>query len=227
MDPSRLVIAIDGPSGSGKSTVARRVASALGLAYLDTGAMYRGLTWWALERGDDLTDQERIAALARELPIELGTDPDRPTVHVDGLDVGAAIRESRISAQVSLIATNLGVRQELVRRQRAFAEQGGVVIEGRDITTVVAPDAPVRILLTADERSRVARRARELHGQDDALSLTATEDEVLRRDADDATVAEFLEAAAGVDTVDSSHLSLDDTVHAVLEMVALRTGVRA
>ncbi len=227
MDPSRLVIAIDGPSGSGKSTVARRVAAALGLAYLDTGAMYRALTWWALERGEDLTDLERIAALARELPIELGTDPDRPTVHVDGIDVGAAIRESRISAQVSLVATNLGVREELVRRQRAFAEQGGVVIEGRDITTVVAPDASVRILLTADERSRVARRARELHGQDDALSITATEDEVLRRDADDATVAQFHEAAAGVDTIDSSHLSLDDTVHAVLEMVALRTGVRA
>ena len=227
MDPSRLVIAIDGPSGSGKSTVARRVAAALGLAYLDTGAMYRALTWWALERGEDLTDLERIAALARELPIELGTDPDRPTVHVDGIDVGAAIRESRISAQVSLVATNLGVREELVRRQRAFAEQGGVVIEGRDITTVVAPDASVRILLTADERSRVARRARELHGQDDALSITATQDEVLRRDADDATVAQFHEAAAGVDTIDSSHLSLDDTVHAVLEMVALRTGVRA
>ena len=227
MDPSRLVIAIDGPSGSGKSTVAKRVASALGLAYLDTGAMYRALTWWALERGDDLTDRERIAALARELPIEMGTDPDRPTVHVDGIDVSAVIRQSRISAQVSLVATNLGVRHELVRRQRAFAEQGGVVIEGRDITTVVAPDASVRILLTADERSRVARRARELHGQDDALSLTATEDEVIRRDADDATVAQFREAAAGVDTVDSSHLSLDDTVHAVLEMVALRTGVRA
>ncbi len=226
VDRSQLVIAIDGPSGSGKSTVARRVADALGLAYLDTGAMYRALTWWALERDIDLADTDRIAELARELPIEMGTDPRSPTVHVDGVDVAAAIRESRISAQVSLVATNLGVREELVRRQRAHALAGGVVIEGRDITTVVAPDAPVRILLTAHERARVARRARELHGADDDRALTATHDEVLRRDSDDATVAQFHEAAAGVDTIDSSHMSLEDTVHAVLEMVALRTGVR-
>ncbi|TDD64845.1 (d)CMP kinase [Jiangella aurantiaca] len=222
-----LVVAIDGPSGSGKSTVARRVAAALGLRYLDTGAMYRAVTWWALEQGVDLADTERVAQLARELPLELGTDPAAPTVAVAGTDIAAAIRTSRISAAVSAIATNLGVRAELVARQQAVAREGGVVIEGRDITTVVAPDAPVRVLLTADERVRLSRRALEVHGSDDETAVDATRDQVVRRDADDATVASFHEAADGVDVVDSSLLSLDETVDAVLKLVEARSGVRA
>ena len=222
--PSSLVVAIDGPSGSGKSTVARRVAEALGLRYLDTGAMYRALTWWALEQGVDLGDQARVAELARDLPLRLGTDPRRPTVHVDATDVADAIRETRISAAVSTVATNLGVRAELVARQRAVAEAGGVVIEGRDITTVVAPDAPVRVLLTASEAARLHRRARDVHGAADDAAVGATRDQVLRRDADDATVARFLTAADGVDLVDSSELSLDQTVAAVLDLVDKRVG---
>lgn len=222
---SSLVVAIDGPSGSGKSTVARRVAEVLGLRYLDTGAMYRALTWWLLDRGVDLADRERVAALARELPLRMGTDPRNPTVHVGDVDVAAAIRETRISAAVSAVATNLGVRRELVRRQREVVEEGGVVVEGRDITTVVAPDAPVRVLLTASEDARLARRARDLHGADDDAAVAATRDQVLRRDADDSTVASFLQAADGVDVVDSSEHSLDQTVQTVLELVRLRAGV--
>jgi cytidylate kinase len=223
--PSSLVVAIDGPSGSGKSTVARHVAEALGLRYLDTGAMYRALTWWALEQGVDLGDRARVAELARDLPLDMGTDPRRPTVRVGDVDVADAIRETRISAAVSAVATNLGVRAELVARQRAIAAAGGVVIEGRDITTVVAPEAPVRVLLTASETTRLHRRARDVHGAADAAAVAATRDQVLRRDADDAAVAHFLAAADGVDVVDSSELSLDQTVAAVLDLVENRVGV--
>jgi cytidylate kinase len=223
--PSSLVVAIDGPSGSGKSTVARRVAEALGLRYLDTGAMYRALTWWVLEQGVELGDRARVAELARDLPLEVGTDPRRPTVRVGDVDVADAIRETRISTAVSAVATNLGVRAELVARQRAIAAAGGVVIEGRDITTVVAPEAPVRVLLTASETTRLHRRARDVHGAADAAALAATRDQVLRRDADDAAVAHFLAAADGVDVVDSSELSLDQTVAAVLDLVKKRVRV--
>jgi CMP/dCMP kinase len=220
-----LVIAIDGPSGSGKSTVARRVASALGLRYLDTGAMYRAVTWWLLEQGIDLSDTERAADLAGKVPLEMGLDPADPTVRVADVDVAGAIRESRISAAVSKVATNLAVRAELVAQQQAFAAERGVVIEGRDITTVVAPDAPIRVLLTASEETRLTRRAHELHGSVDQSVVAATRDEVLRRDADDSTVASFLNAADGVDVVDSSNMTLDEVVGAVLGLVEKRTGI--
>jgi cytidylate kinase len=223
--PSSLVVAIDGPSGSGKSTVARRVAESLELRFLDTGAMYRALTWWLLEQGVDLTNRARVAELAGDLPLQMGTDPRRPSVHVGDLDVASAIRETRISEAVSAVATNLGVREELVRRQRRIVDEGGVVVEGRDITTVVAPDAPVRVLLTASEQARVARRARDVHGAADQAAVAATRDQVLRRDADDSTVASFLQAADGVDVIDSSELTLDETVEAVLDLVRRRVGV--
>lgn len=217
--PAPLVVAIDGPSGSGKSSVARGVAARLGLRYVDTGAMYRALTWWALAQGVDLGDTDAVAGLARELPLRLGTDPADPHVLVDGTDVGTAIRTPEISAAVSKVATNLGVRDELVRRQQALAAAGDVVVEGRDITTVVAPGAPVRVLLTATESARLARRALELHGSSDAAAVAATRDQVVRRDADDSTVATFTEAADGVTVVDSSQLTLEQTIDAVLSLV--------
>jgi cytidylate kinase len=212
-------VAIDGPSGSGKSSVARGVAARLGLRFVDTGAMYRALTWWALEQGVDLTDVDRVAELVRDLPLQLGTDPADPHVLVDGRDVGREIREARITEVVSAVATNLGVREELVRRQQALAAEGGVVVEGRDITTVVAPDADVRVLLTASETARLARRALEVHGSDDPDAVAATRDQVVRRDKDDSTVATFTEAADGVTVVDSSHLTLEQTIAAVLALV--------
>jgi CMP/dCMP kinase len=155
----------------------------------------------------------------------MGTDPRHPTVHVGEVDVASAIRETRISAAVSAVATNLGVREELVRRQRRIVDEGGVVVEGRDITTVVAPDAPVRVLLTASEQARVARRARDVHGAADEAAVAATRDQVLRRDAEDSTVASFLQAAHGVDVIDSSVLTLEETVEAVLDLVRRRVGV--
>ena len=227
-----LVVAIDGPSGSGKSSVSKGVARALGLAYLDTGAMYRAATWWCLDRGVALDDQPAVADAVRAMPLVMGVDPSAPTVTVGGTDVGAAIRETAISAAVSAVATNLDVRAELRRLQReaieaersagSFSEGRGIVAEGRDITTVVAPDADVRVLLTASEEARLARRALDVHGSADAASVEATRDQVLRRDADDSTVVQFHTAADGVVTVDSSHLDLPQTIDAVLSVVRAR-----
>jgi cytidylate kinase len=217
----RLVVAVDGPSGSGKSSVSREVAARLGLRYLDTGAMYRALTWWVLAQGVDPADQPTVARLARELPLEIGTSTESTLLTVDGQDLTAAVREPRISAAVSAIATNLDVRAELIRRQRALIaeEDRGIVVEGRDITSVVAPDADARVLLTASELARLARRALEVHGRDDDAAIAATRDHVVRRDAQDATVADFLEAGLGVTVIDSSELSFEETVEAVLAVV--------
>lgn len=229
MSVSPITVAIDGPSGSGKSSVSRAVARDLGLAYLDTGAMYRALAWWALERGLDLRDQAVLAEASRDLPLTISTDPDAPGIAVGGTDVGEAIRQTRISSQVSTVATNLDVRAELRRRQREIIEQerarrGGVVVEGRDITTVVAPDAEHRILITATEEARLARRALEVHGGADAAQLAATRDQVVRRDADDSTVSTFLEAADGVVTLDTSDLTLEQVIAAVLALVQGEIG---
>lgn len=229
------VVAVDGPSGSGKSSVSKEVARRLGLAYLDTGAMYRAATWWCLDRDVALTDVAAVADAVRGLPLDMGVDPDDPTVRVGGTDVTADIRGTRISSAVSAVATNLDARAELGRRQRAAIEDEraggwsggrGVVAEGRDITTVIAPDADVRVLLTASEEARLARRARELHGTDDADAVAATRDQVVRRDADDSTVVQFQVAADGVVTVDSSHLDLDGTVAAVLDVVERTLAAR-
>lgn len=223
----RLVVAVDGPSGSGKSSVCREIAQRLGLRYLDTGAMYRALTWWALEQGIDLSDPATgpaVAGLARTLALDIGLDPSAMHLTLDGRDVSDAVREPRISGAVSAVATNLAVREELVRRQREIAaEDGGIVIEGRDITTVVAPDADVRVLLTADERARLGRRALEVHGSDDQDAIDQTRDHVVRRDAVDSTVATFTEAAEGVTVVDSSSMTFEQTVDAVLELVMATT----
>ncbi|HET6968627.1 MAG TPA: (d)CMP kinase [Ornithinibacter sp.] len=224
-----LTIAIDGPSGSGKSSVSKAVARRLGVGYLDTGAMYRALTWWCLERGLDLTDTDAVAAAARDLPLEIGTDPDAPSVSVDGSDVSEAIRTTEVSTAVSAVATNLGVRPVLQRLQRDLmariaVETGGVVAEGRDITTVVAPDARVRVLLTASEEARLRRRSAELHGTTDASAVEATRDQVVRRDRDDSAVSTFTEAAEGVVLVDTSDLDFDESVEAVLDVVAAETS---
>jgi CMP/dCMP kinase len=223
-----LTIAIDGPSGSGKSSVSKAVARRLGVGYLDTGAMYRALTWWCLEQGLDLTDTDAVAAAARDLPLEIGTDPDAPTVSVGGTDVSEAIRTTRVSTAVSAVATNLEVRAVLQQLQRDLMARiagraGGVVAEGRDITTVVAPDARVRVLLTASEEARLRRRSAELHGTVDAASVEATRDQVVRRDRDDSTVSTFTEAAEGVVLVDTSDLDFDESVEAVLDVVAAET----
>lgn len=220
-----LLIAIDGPSGSGKSSVSKEVARRLGVGFLDTGAMYRALTWWVQDRGIDLADWEAVAIAAQELPLAIGTDPDAAHVEVDGTDVTAAIRGDAVTSAVSAVATNTLVRPILQRRQRALMGEvadrlGGVVAEGRDITTVVAPDADVRILLTASEEARLRRRSTELHGHAQAHAVEATRDQIVRRDRDDATVSEFTVAADGVVTIDTSDLDFEQSVQAVLDVCA-------
>lgn len=228
MPAPRLVVAVDGPSGSGKSSVSRAVASRLGLAYLDTGAMYRAVCWWCLDSGTDLADTAAVAAAARSLDLEMVTDPQAPSVRVAGVDVSARIRTTQVSSAVSAVATNLEVRAVLGELQRRIiaAADPGVVAEGRDITTVVAPDADVRVLLVADESARLARRARELHGSDDDEAVAATRDQVLRRDRDDSTVSSFLTAADGVVTLDSSSMTFAETVETLLDVVQVTVASR-
>ncbi len=224
MTSEHLTVAIDGPSGSGKSSVSKAVARELGVGFLDTGAMYRALTWWCLEEGVDLDDQAAVAQAARELPLEMGHDPRVPQVRVSGREISQDIRTTRVSAVVSKVATNTDVRPVLQERQRELmaeiaAESGGVVAEGRDITTVVAPDADVRILLTASEEARLRRRSRELHGHAEEHAVQATRDQIVRRDRDDSTVSQFTEAADGVVLVDTSDLDFEQSVQAVLSVV--------
>ena len=208
------MIAIDGPSGSGKSSTARGVAEKLGLAFLDTGAMYRAATWLVLHSQVDAADTEAVATLVGGADIDITLDPAAPTIAINGTDVTAAIREPVVSAAVSSVATNLAVRADLVARQRAVIGEAaqGIVAEGRDITTVVAPDAPVRVLLVADPAARVARRQAELGQQVTSADVT---DQVIRRDRDDSTVAAFTEAAEGVVVVDSTHKTLAEVIDAI------------
>lgn len=215
---SELVVAIDGPSGSGKSSVSREVASRLALAYLDTGAMYRALAWWCLEAGVDLADESAVADAAASFQLQIGTDPIVETVMVGGIDIKDAIRESRVTENVSAVAKNQKARDALIARQRMEIVANGrrIVAEGRDITTVVAPDASVRILLTASEKARMERRGRQIGGEatDDRLTL-----EVARRDAADSKVTNFTEAADGVTLVDSTDMDFDQTVRTVIDVI--------
>ena len=224
MSSAHLVVAVDGPSGSGKSSVSRAAARALGIGYLDTGAMYRAVTWWCLEEGVDLADREAVAQAARDIPLEMGTDPATPSVRVSGREIEDDIRTTRVSEVVSTVATNTAVRPVLQQLQRDLidriaGETGGVVAEGRDITTVVAPDADVRVLLTASVEARLRRRSKELHGTDHHEAVEATRDQVVRRDADDSTVSDFMEAADGVTLLDTSELDFEQSVAALVGLV--------
>jgi CMP/dCMP kinase len=213
-----LVVAIDGPSGSGKSSVSKEVARRLRLAYLDTGAMYRALTWYCVTSGIDLDDAAAVEQASRDLVLELSTSPLEEYVRVDGADVTDAIREPAISSAVSAVATTLGARTELIRRQRELIEKHHrrMVVEGRDITTVVAPGAEVRMLLTASEEARLRRRGIQLGGTQNHEELAA---QVTHRDAKDSAVVNFTKAASGVVTLDSSDLDFDQTVAAALVIV--------
>lgn len=213
-----LVVAIDGPSGSGKSSVSRETARRLHAAYLDTGAMYRAVTWHCLDTGVDLQEAASVEKASREVELKISTDPDHELVSVGGTDVTLAIREPSISSAVSAVATTLGARAELIRRQQQIIADSGrrIVAEGRDITTVVAPDAEARILLTASEEARLRRRGIQLGGTQSDAQL---QEQVLTRDAKDSTVVNFHEAADGVFTVDSSDLDFEETVEAVLAAV--------
>ncbi|MDO5079728.1 (d)CMP kinase [Buchananella hordeovulneris] len=217
------LVAIDGPSGSGKSTAARGLARYLGAQYLDTGAMYRAAAWWCQRQGIALDDAAAVAAAVAELPLVMGTDPAAPRVTCAGQDVTEIIRSPAISTVVSQVATNLEVRRLLRLRQQeliaaAVTSGEGIVAEGRDITTVVAPSAPVRILLVASAQARLERRALQDLGAAGRAEQEQVRDAVVRRDADDSTVSNFTTAADGVIELDNSTFAPAETLAAIIEI---------
>lgn len=217
-----MVVAIDGPAGSGKSSVSRAAAKALGYAYLDTGAAYRALAWRCLEEGIDTYGGGDVVESLASFELSIGTDPEHYFVRVGNEDITDDIREPRVSAAVSGVARIPEVRTRLTQLFRTIIgsdSRPGIVVEGRDITTVVAPDAQVRILLTASEEVRMARRSAELSG----VAASDTARDLTNRDAQDSRVVDFMNAAPGVITLDSTDLDFEGTVAAVVEQITART----
>jgi cytidylate kinase len=213
-----FVVAIDGPAGSGKSSVSRASARVLGFDYQDTGAAYRALAWSCLAHDIDTDDAAAVIDRVSVFNYRIGIDPDDYFVQVEETDVTEAIREPRVSAAVSGVARVPEVRARLVELFRSIiagSEKAGILVEGRDITTVVAPYAQVRILLTASEQVRMGRRSAELSGE----SAEKTAQQLASRDAQDSRVVDFMNAADGVTTVDSTELDFDQTVDAVVRLV--------
>jgi cytidylate kinase len=215
-----LVVAIDGPSGSGKSSTSRGVARRLGLRYLDTGALYRAMTWWMLRHDVPVDDPAAVAARCTEPLIVTGTDPLDPTISVDGTDVAAAIRTPEVTGAVSAVSAVPAVRARLLVLQRdtiAQAADGpGMVVEGRDIGSVVAPDADVKVFLTADAGARAARRTAEQGGGD----VRATETSLLARDRiDSSRIASPLTMAEDAVHLDSTPYTLEEVVDLIVGLV--------
>lgn len=216
----RLVIAIDGPVGAGKSTAARRLAEILDYVYIDSGAMYRAMGWKAVQAGLDLRDRERVAALALATNIRLVPGPAGPRVLVDGRDVTAALRTRAMDEASSVISTYPEVRLRLVALQRAMAEVGGIVMDGRDIGTVVFPRADLKFFLDADLAVRAARRLRDLRQSGADADLAAVQADVARRDARDrGRQTSPLTSAADAIRIDSTALTAEEVVERMLEVV--------
>lgn len=219
---SPLVVAIDGTSGSGKSSTSRGVADRLGLRYLDTGAMFRAMTCWMLEQGVDVHDPAAVAARCDEPDIRSGTDPLAPTITVDGADVAVAIRSDEVNAAVSPVSAVPEVRARLLQLQRdVIAADGGIVVEGRDIGSVVVPDAPVKVYLSADPAARAIRRAAEQGGTD----IEATQASLLARDKIDSGRATApLVMADGAVHIDTTPYSLEEVIGLVVGLVVGAVG---
>ena len=208
-----MIVAIDGPAGSGKSTVARELADRLGFRYLDTGAMYRALTWLALEAGIDLDDGPRLAEVAREQPIRFEGD----RVEAGGVDVTEEIRSPRIDRRVSTVARHPEVREIMRERQRELAEVGDAVIEGRDIGTVVCPEAEVKVYLVADQRERARRRLSDRP----EIGAEALATDLRLRDERD---AEQMQPAPDAETIDTTDLTVEDVLDRIGRLVEARTS---
>lgn len=216
----RCVVAVDGPSGSGKSTVSRRLASALDAAYLDTGAMYRAVTWAVLRAGVDMDDAEAIAKVAADVVLESGTDPDNPYIRVNGVAVDGPIRGPEVTRAVSAVAAVPAVRRVLVARQREIiAAASRIVVEGRDIGAVVAPEADLKVFLTASAAERARRRSAQ-----DATDESDTAADLARRDRLDSTrAADPLRRADGAVELDTTTMGIDAVVAGLHALVVERT----
>jgi cytidylate kinase len=209
-----VIVAIDGPAGAGKSTVARALAERLGFRYLDTGAMYRALTWLAMQRRLDLSDAKGLAQLALEDPV-LFSEDDR--VWIAGTDVTSSIRETRVDRMVPVVARHLAVREVMRERQRQLGRDGDVVIEGRDIGTVVVPDAEVKVFLVADREERAKRRMAERPG----IGADALATDMRVRDESDAV---RMQPAADAIEIDTTSLQVEDVVDRIEALVRERTA---
>lgn len=211
-----VVVAVDGTSGSGKSSACRAVADRFGLRYLDTGAMYRAVALWMLRNGVDVMDASAVAARAAGPVLVSGTDPLAPTITVDGADVSVEIRTDEVNAAVSPVSAVAEVRRRLLDEQRAIIAGGGIVVEGRDIASVVWPEAEVKVYLTADPSARAARRAAENGGAD----LGATQESLLARDRiDSGRVVAPLTMVEGAVHIDSTDLTLEQVVDRIAGLV--------
>lgn len=217
-----LVVAVDGPSGSGKSSTARGVAQRLGLDYLDTGAMYRAVTWALIEGGVHVDDPDAVAEAAGQVALDVGTDPRAPRIEANGADVSVPIRGPHVTAAVSAVSAVPAVREQLVAAQRALiAASDGIVVEGRDIASVVAPDAAVKVYLVADADARASRRTAELG--DSTVDVSSTKADLARRDAlDSSRTASPLHRVDGAREIDTTHLGLDDVVDRIVRLVKER-----
>lgn len=220
------MIAVDGPAGSGKSSVCRGVAQRLGFRYLDTGAMYRAMTWAMLDAGVDVDDPEAVARAAQDVVIVSGTDPQAPTIHVGQVDVAAPIRGDDVTGAVSAVSAVPSVRERLVALQRqhvdqARAAQQGIIVEGRDITTVVLPDADLKVFITADPAVRASRRAlQDAELGKEAVDVAATESALRLRDAKDSSrAASPLAQADDAVVLDTTHMTLDEVLDAFVDLV--------
>ena len=213
-----VIVAIDGPAGTGKSSTSKAVAAQLGLSYLDTGAQYRAITWWMVNNGIDIDDPAAITAATGKPEIISGTDPEGPTITVDGVDVSGPIRTQEVSSRVSAVSAVPEVRARITELQRSIAAsaENGIVVEGRDIGTTVLPDADLKIFLTASPEARAARRSGELKGSD----VHATREALMKRDAaDSGRKTSPLAKADDAVEVDTTDLTLAQVIECVVTLV--------
>lgn len=223
MTNKRIAIAVDGPAGAGKSSISKVVAKQLGYTYIDTGAMYRGVTWAVLNKGVDVKDQEAVEALLPDLGLTVLPGETGCRIMVQGKDITDYIRSSDINNNVSIIASYKGVRQYLVERQQWMAKQGSVILDGRDIGSVVLSDAELKIYLTASVKARAYRRYLEVKGTANEEPLEAIEQSVAQRDHLDMTRDESpLVCVPDAIVVDSSDLTFDETVARMIQLVEER-----
>ncbi len=217
-----VAVAVDGPSGSGKSSTARAVAERLGWNYVDTGAMYRALTWWLIAQGVDVDDREAVTLRAGEPTLDISVDPAARAVFVNGSDVSAEIRDPHVTSSVSAVSAVAAVRKRLVDIQREIMERGPVVVEGRDIGTVVAPDAAVKVFLVASTEKRAERRAAEWAAEHN-VTVERTAAMLSQRDLLDSTreLSPLTQADDAV-LIDSTSLTLDEVVEKVIALVRKR-----